>query len=199
MSFSVPEILYRAAIVFSSFAALPISAQSVTIPAGVPLRVQVDHRYRVHAGTHIEGHLIEPIDHIDHVVIPANTRVSGMILGLHRVSEPSRTRALLDGQFTPPAVAAVRFDSLRLPDGTTLKIETTVTERDATVVTMSAGRKPGLRAQARAIIQERKREAMQTLHHPISAIVSKSGCMVSFGTDSPATSASILLRIRINP
>lgn len=166
MSFSGREILYRTAILLSSFAALPISAQSVTIPVGVPLRIQIDHRYRVHSGTHIEGHLIAPIDHIDHVVIPANTRVSGMILGMHRVSEPSRTRALLDGQFTPPAVAAVRFDSLVLPNGVTLPIQTAVTERDAEFVTMSASGKSGLRAEARAVIRAQKHAALETLHHP---------------------------------
>ena len=166
MSFSVPEILYRTAILLSSFAALPIFAQSVTIPTGVPLRIQIDHLYRLHSGTHIEGHLIAPIDHIDHVVIPANTRVSGVILGMHRVSEPSRTRALLDGQFTPPAIAAVRFDSLVLPNGVTIPIHTAVTERDAEFVTMSASGKPGLRAAARAVIRTQKRAVLETLHHP---------------------------------
>lgn len=78
----------------------------------------------------------------------------------------SRTRALLDGQFTPLAVPAVRFDALHLPGANTLPIQTAVTERDATIVTMSAGKKPGLRAQAPAGIEVRKREAPDTLHHP---------------------------------
>jgi hypothetical protein len=146
---------------------LSVAAQSVTIPSGVPLRVQIDHRYRVRAGAHIEGHLIAPVDLIDHVVLPVNTHVSGTILGMHRDARQSRARALLDGQFTPLAVPAVRFDSLRLPNGTTVSIQTAVTERDATVVTMSSGKRPGLRAQVRAIIQERKHEALETLHHPI--------------------------------
>lgn len=78
----------------------------------------------------------------------------------------SRFRALLDGQFTPPAVPAVQFDLLRLPGGATLPIQTAVTERDATVVIVSAGKKPGLRAQARAILKTQKRQALETLHHP---------------------------------
>ncbi|HUV68097.1 MAG TPA: hypothetical protein VMW15_00445, partial [Terracidiphilus sp.] len=75
-------------------------------------------------------------------------------------------RALLDGQFTPPAVAAVRFDSLRLPSGATLPIQTSTTQRDATVVTMSTGKKSSLRTQARDLIKAQKREALDTLHHP---------------------------------
>ncbi|WP_162601782.1 hypothetical protein [Occallatibacter savannae] len=167
MRLSVLSAFCIPAIFFSAGArSLSAVGQSVTIPAGVPLRVQINHPYRVHVGQRIEGHLIEKVDHVDHVVLPVNTPVSGVILGMRRVSEPSRTHAILDGQFMPPAVPAVRFDSLRLPDGRTVKIETAATERDATVVTMNAGSKPGLRARARAIIQDRKREAAQTLHHP---------------------------------
>lgn len=145
---------------------LSLAAQSVTIPAGVPLRVQVDHRYRVHAGARIEGHLIAPIDHIDHTVLPVNTRISGTILGMWPDPKQSRVRALLDGKFTPPAVAAVRFDSLRLPSGATLPIQTSATQRDATVVTMSTGKKSSLRAQARDLLKAQKKEALDTLHHP---------------------------------
>ena len=147
-------------------APLSVAAQSVTIPTGIPLRVQIDHRYRVHAGVVIEGHLIEPVDRIDHVVLPVNTRVTGTILGMRSDPQHGRFRALLDGQFRPPSIAAVRFDSLHLPNGTTLPIQTAVTQRDATVVTMSAREKSGLRAQARDIVKARKREALAALHHP---------------------------------
>ncbi len=145
---------------------LPLTAQSVTIPAGVQLRIQIDHRYRVHAGEHLEGHLIAPVDLIDHVVLPVNTRIAGTILGMRPAPDQSRARALLGGQFTPPAVPSVRFESLRLPSGATLPIQTAATERDATVVTMSSGKRPGIRAQARSIIEARKRQAIETLHHP---------------------------------
>jgi len=145
---------------------LSLAAQSVTIPAGVPLRVQVDHRYRVHPGARIKGHLIAPVDHIDHTVLPVNTRISGIILGMRPDPKQSRVRALLDGQFTPPAVAAVRFDSLRLPSGATLSIQTSATQRDATVVTMSTSKKSSLRAQARDLLKAQKKEALDTLRHP---------------------------------
>ncbi len=82
------------------------AAQSVTIPAGVPLRVQIDHRYRVRAGARIEGQLIAPVSHIDHVVLPVKTRVFGTFLGVQRDRNQNRVRPLLDGQFTPPAVPA---------------------------------------------------------------------------------------------
>jgi hypothetical protein len=157
----IPSLLLAAGVV-----PLPLAAQSVTIPAGVPLRVQIDHRYRVHAGTRIEGHLIAPVDLVDHTVLPLNTRVCGTILGMKPDPRQSRIRALLDGQFAPPAVPAVRFDSLRLPGGATLPIQTAATQRDATVVTMNAGKTYSLRAQARNLLKAQKRDALETLHHP---------------------------------
>lgn len=167
MKLFIAKVLSLSAVHFAAcFVPLPASAQSVTIPAGVPLRIQIDHRYRVHAGSRIEGHLIAAVDHIDHVVLPANTHVIGTILGMRRTAEPSRTRAILDGQFTPPSVPAVRFDSVILPGGTTLPIQTAVTERDSAMVTMSAGKMPGLRAESRAILQARRRELIEALHHP---------------------------------
>ena len=167
MKLSIPERLCIAFVVFvAALSALPCAGQSVAIPAGVPLRIQIDHRYRVRKGARIEGHLIEPVDHIDHVVLPANARVSGTILGMRPDPQQSRTRAMLDGQFTKPSVPAVRFDSITLAGGVTLPIQTAVTERDATVVTMNTGRKPGLRQQARDMIAARKREAMEAIHHP---------------------------------
>lgn len=163
MRLSILKVLPHTALVLAAgLAPLSLAAQTATIPAGVPLRVQIDHRYRVHAGARIEGHLIAPVYLIDHAVLPLNTCVSGTILGMQRDPKQSRVRALLDGQFTPPAVPVVRFDLLRLPGGGTLPIQTAVTERDTTVVTMSAGTKPGLRA----IVEARKREAIGTLHHP---------------------------------
>ena len=150
----------------AGLAPFTLTAQSVTIPAGVPLRVQIDHRYRVHSGVHIEGHLIAPVDHIDHTVLPVNTGVSGTILGMQPDPKQSRVRALLDGQFTPPAVPVVRFDSLCLPSGVTFPIQTAVTERDATVVTMSAGKRSSLRTQARDLLKAQKQQALETLHHP---------------------------------
>jgi hypothetical protein len=80
--------------------------------------------------------------------------------------QQSRVRALLDGVFTRPALAAVEFDLLTLPNGTTLPIQTAVTQRDAAVVTMTASKKSGLRAQARELVKAHKRELVYNLHHP---------------------------------
>jgi hypothetical protein len=168
MRFVVPPVspLSSFFLAFAILSTLPAAAQTV-IPAGVPLRIQIDHRYRVRPGRHIEGHLIAPIYSVDHKVLPVNTQVSGAIIGMRPASQQSRFHAILDGQFVPPSVPDIRFTSLRLPNGTTEPIQTTVIQRDATVVKMSAGKKrPGLRQMARQQIADRKREALETIHHP---------------------------------
>jgi len=146
---------------------IAVSGAQTTIPAGVPLRVQVDHRYRVRAGTRIEGHLIAPVYSVDHKVLAANTPVTGTILGKHRAPQQDRVRAVLDGEFVPPSVPDVRFDALRLANGTTIPIATSVVQRDASVVRMSVRKKHStLTEQVRQQIEDRKRDALDTIHHP---------------------------------
>lgn len=150
-------------------AALPTSAgaQTVTLPAGMPLRVQVDHRYRVKRGRAIEGRLIAPVYSVDHKVLPVDTIVKGTILGTQREPQPDRVRAMLDGEFRPPAVPQITFTSVELPSGQQLAIRTSVTQRDATVVKMSAGHKrPTLRERAHEQIENGRHQALDTLRHP---------------------------------
>ncbi len=74
---------------------------------------------------------------------------------------------MVDGNFVQAGMPDIRFDSLQLPDGTTAKIETTVVQRDAAVVKMSVNKKhSSLKEMARQEIENRKREALETFHHP---------------------------------
>src|ERR1700690_136443 len=72
-----------------------------SIPAGVPLRVELDKSYRMRVGTRIEGHLTEPVYLIDHVVVPADSKVFGIITDKHSVSRQVRTAAMFNGDLTP--------------------------------------------------------------------------------------------------
>src|SRR5260370_16950631 len=76
-------------------------AQVATVPAGVPLRVEIDHRYPIKTGTHLEAHLIPPIYLFDHHLLPFNTRISGTFITTHPFTTDIRTNALLNLHFTP--------------------------------------------------------------------------------------------------
>ncbi len=107
------------------------------IPAGVPLRVELDKSYSMRTGTRIEGHLTEPVYLIDHVAIPANSKVYGTITGKHGVGRQARTAAMFNGDLTPLKDAEVTFSELQTPDGHNYGIETDATERTTKVVRMT--------------------------------------------------------------
>jgi hypothetical protein len=122
----------------SAFAGDLASPQAAElIPAGVPLRVQLDQSYRMRVGTRIEGHLTEPVYLVDHVAVPADSKVFGTITGKHAVSRQVRTAAMFNGDLTPLKDADVTFNELETPDGRHFTIETDATERTTKVVHMT--------------------------------------------------------------
>ena len=102
------------------------------------LRVELDKSYPLHVGTRIEGHLTEPVYLIDHVAIPANSKVYGTITGKHSVSRQVRTAAMFNGDLTPLKNADVTFSDLETPDGRHFNIDTDTTERTSKIVRMAA-------------------------------------------------------------
>lgn len=144
------------------------SAQVVSIPAGVPFRVEIDHRYPMKVGERIEGHLIAPVYLVDHEVLPASTPVSGFIVSTHPVDRGVRNDALLNGDFTPLVVPEIRFDRLTLPDAKGVAtIDTHVVRRDASVVRMqSTGKRTSIKEQVREQIRQRKQDALDTIKKP---------------------------------
>ncbi len=119
------------------------------IPAGVPLRVELDKSYPMRTGTQIEGHLTEPVYLTDHIVVPANAKVYGTIIGKHGVTRQVRTAAMFNGDLTPLKNADVTFNQIETPDGQLYGMETDATERTTKVVRMAAPE----RAPHRSLVQ----------------------------------------------
>jgi hypothetical protein len=122
----------------SAFAQDVAPQRAELVPAGVPLRVELDKSYPLRAGTRIQGHLTEPVYLIDHVAIPANSKVYGAITREHSVSRQVRTAAMLNGDLTPLKNVDVTFSGLETPDGRHFYIDTDTTERTSKVVRMAA-------------------------------------------------------------
>ena len=134
---------------------------AATIPAGVPLRVALDHRYSIRTGTRVEGRLTSAVYLVDHVVLPVDTPVYGVVVGRHPVKKSIRINALLDGDFTPLAVPEVRFDALQLPDGSLLQFSAPAIERDAVTVRMtSATADTSVRGRLKTEFAARRQEMM---------------------------------------
>src|ERR1700722_1314590 len=122
----------------SAFAQDVAPQRAELVPAGVPLRVELDKSYPLHVGTRIQGHLTEAVYLIDHVAIPADSKVYGTITSKHSVSRQVRTAAMFNGDLTPLKNADVTFNDLETPDGRHFNIDTDATERTSKLVRMAA-------------------------------------------------------------
>ncbi len=159
--------LVFALIVPWAFSAGWAQAESVTIPASVPLRVQIDHGYRLRTGQQILGHLTEAVYVSRSMVIPAGAQVIGTITATHPVGRGERANALLDGDFTPLKNPVVQFQTIVLPGGTRLPIATSVTERTTKLIRFRAGKEhDSLKSQAQAQITQHKDEVTRTITAP---------------------------------
>jgi hypothetical protein len=97
---------------------------SLTVPAGVPLRLYLTKRVPKKANAPVEAKLLNPLYVFDHEVIPAGTAVLGHVSSIQPVPKWERIRAVLAGDFTPLHVAQIEFTSLVLPDGRSMGLHT---------------------------------------------------------------------------
>ena len=131
------------------------------IPKGTPLAVAIGAGVPKRLNQRLEGHLLYPVYVGDELVLPASTRVTGVVVGM----TPDRRQRLdskLRGDFTPFNHAVVRFDTLLLSDGKRMPIETTAAEDGAPVFHIepsTPGKGGFLRRQAGAIVQTVKDRA----------------------------------------
>jgi len=138
----------------------------LVVPAGTPLRIALELRIRIkRVGQPVSGVLVDPVYRYDRIVIPAATRVSGRVKELRKVTGGARAAALLNGDFTPPRPVVLSFDSLALPDGTVMSMETSVgSGTDHVAVSVSA--RKGLAAKAVGAVAEPAREVASTIKRP---------------------------------
>ncbi len=114
---------------------LPPVVIELSVPRGTPLRVSLDRRVRVdHVGEIVHGKVAETVFAFDQPVIPAGTDVSGRVTRIDALSGKTRALAYASGNFSPFRKVEVAFESLTLPDGQPLAIQTTVSPGTAEVV-----------------------------------------------------------------
>jgi hypothetical protein len=98
-------------------------AQSITLPAGTPLPVQIEDHLPMRLGQPVEARLIYPVYSDNTLVLPAKTIVIGTVVALHP-NHSRRITARLRGDFTPFRTPVVSFTSIKLADGSLLHIAT---------------------------------------------------------------------------
>ena len=120
------------------------------VPAGVPLRVALEHRVAIrHEGDPIRGRLVDSIYVFDRMALAADTLVEGHIAEIGGVPWQRRLKAILSGNFTPARDVRAQFDTLVLADGSRLPLQTSLSRGIAHTVQVT---KPGKIAQKKRAI-----------------------------------------------
>jgi hypothetical protein len=84
-----------------------IPAQSVTplpidaVPTDTPLYIRTTAAAHLHIGSNVIGVLIEPVYLRDHMVLPQNAILRGVVRAYASVDRKIRATALLNGDATP--------------------------------------------------------------------------------------------------
>jgi hypothetical protein len=113
------------------------AAQSLTLPPGTPLPVQIDDHLPMRVGEPIRARLIYPVYADNTLLLPANTIVLGTVTELH-ADHAHRVSARLHIDFTPFRIPIVHFTGIVLADGTTLPITTSTATDGAPIYRLVA-------------------------------------------------------------
>ncbi|HEV3417487.1 MAG TPA: hypothetical protein VG056_11755 [Pirellulales bacterium] len=140
----------------------PPPAQTVllTVPKGTPLQVVLDREVKIgKVGQAIHGRLVEPVYAFDQLVVPIGAEITGKITAIEGPSNGKRTLDALDADFTPARKITIEFDSLALPDGKHIPIQTTVTPGSGQVIEFVTAADPDQKKTAKDVATEKTREA----------------------------------------
>jgi hypothetical protein len=120
---------------------------SLDVPSGAPLRLYLTKRISKRAGAAVEAKLLEPVFAFDREVVPAGTVAQGEVSRVQPYSKWERTKAILNGDFTPLRRAEVEFSTLMLPDGRKLPTHTLETVGLHSIYTEPLKKKKNQKAQ----------------------------------------------------
>ena len=135
----------------------------LTVPAGTPLKVDLDQEVRVQkVGQPVHGKTVEPVYAFDKLVVPAGTEVVGKISAIDRVPKTRRTVAAMNGDFSPSRQVHIDFSELVMADGRHVPLQTDVSPGSGGVLQfVPAGEKEklGKEDQAKNAVSEKITEA----------------------------------------
>lgn len=132
----------------------PAPVRTVSVDAGVPIRVVLDKRASyTKTGQPLRGHIARPVYVYDQIAVPAGTTVLGKVAEVRPVAKRKRMNAVLGGDFTPLREAQVEFHTLVFNDGREVPIQSVGAVRDSAVVRMTPNPPKGLWQQVRSAVR----------------------------------------------
>ena len=151
--------------------ATPLSTIELMIPAGTPLRIQLDEKVRIKTvGQSVRGKLVETLYAFDQPVIPAGSVVTGRVAKVEPIAKWKRAQSYMNANLTPPHAYQLDFDSVILPGGEHRKLLTTVSPGTAEVVHLVASAEQQKKNIAARKADEVKQEAEAKVHDTVDEI-----------------------------
>jgi hypothetical protein len=143
------------------------STASLSIPADVPLRIEVTRTITLKTGRPFRARLTEPVYGPDRLLLSAGLIVEGVVSGTPAADRNTRVNAKLDGDFTPLRVPVIRVTQIVLPSGTALPVDAIGTMRNAATISLAAHAPPtSLAGRVKAMIHAQIEQAREMMHDP---------------------------------
>ena len=101
---------------------------TLAVSAGRSLDIRLDQRLTIkRVGQQISGVVMQPVYVYDRIVVPEGTKAFGQVASLENPPKITRLRAWLSGDLSPARRVVLRFDTLMLPSGETLSVDSIAT------------------------------------------------------------------------
>jgi hypothetical protein len=146
----------------------PDPVPSLSIPAEVPLRLEITQTITLQIGKPFRGKLTEPVYGPNRLLLPAGTTAEGVVSATPAADRSTRVNAKLDGDFTPLRVPVIRVTQLVLsPSGAVLSIDAVGNMRNADTISLAAHPPPSsITARVKVMIHEQIQQARGMIHNP---------------------------------
>lgn len=152
------------------------TSASLTVPADVPLRIEVTRTINLKTGTRFRGRLIEPVYESDggsdRLLLPTGTMTEGVVSATPAADRSTRVNAKLDGDFTPLRVPVIHVTQLVLSGGAgssgiALSVDAVGGMRNAATISLAAHPPPSsIAGRVKAMIHEQVQQAHEMIHNP---------------------------------
>src|SRR5215831_7527452 len=123
-----------------SFEMPRIAMVPLTVDKGFPLEVVLTEKLRSKLNEPVHGKIVDPVYVFDRQVIPSGTEILGKVTALQSVGKWKRISSMLAGDFSPLHDPEITFDTLVLPDGKEIPINTSVISRGNVMVRLDKGK-----------------------------------------------------------
>lgn len=145
----------------------PNSALQLSIPAEVPLRIELTNTIPLKIGTQFRGRLMEPVYGPDRLLLPKGLAAEGIISATPAAERSTRVNAKLDGDFTPLRVPIIHVTQLVLPSGSMLPVDALGGMRNAQTISLGTHPRPtSLAGRIKAMAHAQLQQVHDMIHNP---------------------------------